>query len=384
MGLLMSNSRRGFLRSAGAGILAGALPGSFGGAATATESGSASSNREAGVILLNNNENAYGPSPKVLSRIQEALAASNRYPSSDAELASRLATAHRVTTENVLLGCGSTEILRAATCALLAPGKTLITAAPTFEAMAAYAKTSGATILAVRLDHEFSHDLPAMLERVDESTSVIYICNPNNPTGSITPRAAIERFVAGLRKDIVVVVDEAYHHYTVRSAMYSSFLDNPIVDDRLLVLRTFSTVYGLAGLRIGYGIASTRLAARIRPFLTDVGVNELATQAALAAIDDDDGLRLAVKRNANDRQEFFNQAMARMLKPIDSKTNFVMMDTHHPAQIVIEHFRTNNVILGPYYPQMDRCIRVSLGTPAEMTRFWQVWDLLPDSNGVTM
>ena len=198
------------------------------------------------------------------------------------------------------------------------------------------------------------------------------------------PASSIEAFLGKLPPDVVVVIDEAYHHFAGRSLLYSSFLDQPVADNRVVVLRTFSKAFGLAGLRIGYAIASPELSARLQSRVTDSGVSELGLQAALAALDDDEGLQLAVKRNADDRQEFFNQAMARMLKPIDSKTNFVMMDTHHSAAEAIEHFRKNNVLIGRAFPPLNGHIRISLGTRQEMDEFWKVWDMLPYSHGMKM
>ena len=320
----------------------------------------------------------------VQARLEKSLTRANRYPVSSDVLAARLAAMHQVSSERVLLVCGTTEIIRVLAARLLEPHHSVITASPTYEAMSDYAHVYGARSVAVPLTHDFSHDLDAMLTREDRSTTLIYICNPNNPTGSITPRRSIEKFLAKLPRRIVVVVDEAYHHFVPRSSMYSSFLEEPISDDRLVVLRTFSRVYGLAGLRIGYAVSSSQLGARLMPHITKTGISEVGLQAAIAALDDKEGLRLAVKRNADDRQEFFNQAMLRMLKPIDSKTNFVMMDVHQPADGVIEHFRKNNVLIGRAFPPMNNHIRVSLGTREEMLAFWKVWDLLPHAHEMKM
>jgi len=276
------------------------------------------------------------------------------------------------------------EITRAVAACVLGPSKSVITASPTFEAMADYAQGYGAQVIAVPLDHEFAHDLDGMLARVDATTAVIFICNPNNPTASITSRQVIERFLSQVPKGIVVVVDEAYHHFAPRSAMYKSFLEEPFPNDQLVVLRTFSRLYGLAGLRVGYAVASAEFAKRVQAHITKAGISEIGLQGAIASLLDEQGIRLAVKRNADDRQEFFNQAMARMLKPIDSKTNFVMMDVHHPAVEIIEHFRKNNVLIGRGFPPMNTHIRISLGAPDEMHEFWRVWDLLPFSHGMKM
>jgi histidinol-phosphate aminotransferase len=331
-----------------------------------------------GAIHLNSNENSYGPSQKTLEAIRAAVGTANRYPfRSCDELTERIANFHAVRSEQVVLGCGSTEILRIASQALLGQAKTLLQASPTFEAIEYYARSTGAEVLSLPLTHEYAHDLQGMLGRAKASTTLVYICNPNNPTGSITPRKDLEDFIAKLPATTFVLIDEAYHHYAGVSDAYISFLDHPLHDERIIVSRTFSKVYGLAGLRLGYCITSLETARRIRPYSTSNNVNSIVARAGIAALDDQDAAKEFVKRNTDDRQEFYNQANARMLKPIDSHANFVMMDTHRRAQSVIEHFRQHNVLIGRRFPDMDKHIRVSLGKPPEMLEFWRVWDLLP-------
>src|SRR5262249_32811535 len=131
-----------------------------------------------------------------------------------------------------------------------------------------------------------------------------------------------------------------------------------------------------------YGIASPATAQRMNAYLTANNVNCIAVRAAMAALNDTESVTDFVKRNMDDRQEFFNQAMARMLKPIDSHANFVMMNAYHPAEELIEHFRKNNILIGHRFPAMDSYIRVSLGTPEEMREFWRVWDKLPFAKGM--
>jgi len=133
------------------------------------------------------------------------------------------------------------------------------------------------------------------------------------------------------RSGLFVVIDEAYHHYAGTSGMYASFIERPLDDERVIVVRTFSKVHGFAGLRLGYAVGSPQIIQRMRKFATEDNVNAIVTQAAAAALDDTDGVHDVVRRNANDRQEFLNQAMARALKPIDSHANFVMMNAFHPA-----------------------------------------------------
>ena len=376
-------SRRDFLRI-GAGVVTAAIPWQLAaGGRPSLESVPVGT--DDGFILLYSNENAYGPSAKVLGAITSAAQSANRYPRLHYNsLTEKIASVHHVSPDRVLLGCGSTEILRMAACAFLGKSKQLIHASPTFEAIEHYAASVDSEMISVPLTPAFAHDVEAMLGRVGPSTALVYVCNPNNPTASLTPRKDLERFISRLPASTLIILDEAYHHYAGSSGMYGSFLDHPVDDQRVIVLRTFSKVYALAGLRLGYAVASPKVIQQMRRFATQDNVNVIATQTAFVALDDDEGINDFVQRNANDRQEFFNQAMARGLKPIDSHANFVMMNTFHPAQDVIEHFRKNNILIGRQFPPMDTYIRVSLGRPEEMQAFWQTWDLLPWTKNLMM
>jgi histidinol-phosphate aminotransferase len=354
---------------AAAGIAARPLTG-FSSAATFKE--------DNGLVRLDNNENAYGPSKKVANAIQSSIEGVNRYPlMEDHSLAERIADVHSVKPEQILLGCGSTDILRMAAFAFLDNGKQLIQASPTFEAIENYARAASSEVISVPLTRRFFHDLDGMQARINASTTLVYICNPNNPTASLTPRKDLEDFIGKLPASTFVVIDEAYHYYAGQSGMYASFIDHPLDNERVIVTRTFSNVYGLAGLRLGYAVAAPNTIQKMRQFACRDNINSIVAQVAFFALDDADGVNDFVRRNMDDCQEFFNQAMARALKPIDSHANFVMMNTWHPADDVIQHFRKNNILIGPSFPSMSTYIRVSLGLPDEMRRFWQVWDMLP-------
>jgi histidinol-phosphate aminotransferase len=377
----MMISRRNFLRfsAAAATVIRCALPE----ASAANTFEPSPFDQNSGLIRLNSNENAYGPSVAVTKAIESAVGSSNRYPRMQYEaLAERIANAHKVKPEQVLLGCGSTEILRAAACAFLGTSRQLVQAWPTFEAIGYYAGVAGAKVASVPLTSAFAHDLDGMLMQARASPGVVYICNPNNPTASLTPRKDLETFIGKLPPSTFVVMDEAYHHYAGHSVMYASFIDRPLDDSRVIGVRTFSKIYGLAGLRLGYAIGSPGTIQQMRKFVTQDNVNAIATQAAAAALDDTEGVHDSVQRNANDLQEFFNQAMARSLKPIDSHANFVMMNTFQPAEQVIHQFRKNNILIGRRFQPMETYIRVSLGLPQEMLAFWKTWDSLPHANVV--
>jgi len=373
----MTRSRRDFLNSVGIGIAAGA------GLHWPSQSPWSAQSDE--FIHLDSNENAYGPSAKVAVAIRSAAGTVNRYPFRKyAEITERIAAFHRVQPEQVLFACGSTEILRIAACAFLGRERQLVQARPTFEAIQNYANSVRSEVVSVLLGKGFSHDLDGMLARVGPSTGLVYICNPNNPTATITPRQDLVSFIGKLPATVKVLIDEAYHHYVGESGVYGSFIDHPLNDDRLIVTRTFSKVYGLAGLRLGYAVASPNVIEKMRTFLTEDSLNSIIAEVIGVALEDIDGVRDFVKRNADDRQEFFNSSMVRRLKPVQSSANFVMMDVQHPVEEVIEHFRNQKILIGRHFPPLDTYIRVSFGMPDEMRAFWRAWDLLPWSKTLMM
>ncbi len=373
----MDLSRRNFLQSVGIGAGAAAL-GSLPIESAFAWAEPRRASHPDGPILLNSNENAYGPPEKVKLAMQGALSLANRYPDHQYdELVSRIAKLHDVKLPQVLVGCGSTEILRVSADAFLAPGKKLLQAAPTFEALSWYARSRGAETVSVPLTASFAHNLEAMLAQVDSSTGLVYICNPNNPTASLTPRNDLDAFLRKLPAGVMVLMDEAYHHFAGDSPDYASYLDKKLDDPRIIVARTFSKIYGMAGIRLGYAVAAQETIQRMRPYQLQDNVNQVAARAGVAGLDDAATIRADIARNAADRKEFFAQAAARMLEPIPSFTNFAMMNASRPVTEVIAHFKKNNILVGRRFPAMESYVRVSLGTPAQMREFWRAWDMLP-------
>jgi len=368
----MKVSRRRFVSAIGP-TAAMALSGMGSGVATSFAAGGAAANSS--IIRLDLNENPYGCANSVLEAIKTAAPEANRYPRmEDALLRERLCRLHSVKPSQIVLGSGSVEVLQSAVSALLTPRNNVVVPYPTYDAVASQAKLLGAEVREVRLAPSWSHDLNAMRARVDEQTRLVYICNPNSPTSSITPRKEIDAFLASLPGNVSVLIDEAYYHYVNPSGFYSSYIEEPSRNRRVIVVRTFSSLYGLAGMRVGYAVASPEVASLIQARLTPHGVGSLAARAALAALDDDAWVQTCVRKNADERQEFLNQANARMLKSIDPNGNFAMLNVMSPAEGVIEHYAKNGVFLAPKFPPLDKYVRVSFGTPEEMKRFWHVWD----------
>lgn len=392
----MSVSRRKLLRDIGVGAIVGAAAPALRGfpATSATEVPWANSvaadqlsrvATAADPVLLYRNENPYGPSEKVLAVLRESVASSNRYPRTEYDsLIGKLAAQHNVKPEQIVLGCGSGEILGMAALAFLKPGKKLVQAAPTFPSLGKLAQGAGVEVASVPLNKRYEHDLAAMEDAARDSTGLVYIVNPNNPTGTITPRKDIEAFIGKLPSDVIVLIDEAYHHFVTPNTAYESFLERHFDDPRIVVSRTFSKIYGLAGMRIGYAVAAPELAKKLPAGFPNWSVSVVSARAASAALDDVDYVRLGIKRNTDDRQEFMNQVNARMLHAIDSQANFVMVNPMRPPDEVIEHLKKNHILIGPKYPVLDKYIRVSLGTPGEMQAFWRVWDLMPSTGKMAM
>ncbi len=384
----MSLSRRQVLRGIGTGIVGASVAPSIAGACTPTVAGTSwpleGTNDSGGPIRLHRNVNAYGPSHAVIAATRKAaLTLANRYANEETEqLRNVIADRHRVPADHVVLGCGSSEILRVAAKAQLRSRAKLVMASPTFEWFTTYSRHSGMEIVTVPLTKYYAHDLDAMLARCGSDPALVYICNPNNPTGTLTRSRDLEAFVRKLPATTRVVIDEAYHDYVSPSADFASFLDRPLADPRVIVTRSFSKIHGLAGLRIGYAVLVPDTARRLRLHELEDSVNVVSANAARIALTDDEHVATSLARNADDRQEFFNAANARMLRVIDSQTNFVMLDTGRPAAPVVDHFLKHNVVLPPPFAGFAHHIRVSLGTPGDMRAFWHVWDLMPGGGHV--
>jgi histidinol-phosphate aminotransferase len=373
-------SRRSALRQFGVGAVMTALPSMA--HAARLPSSSAAARRESdgkpGPIRLDLTGNCRGPSPRAIAAMQDALGAVLRSDEELVRLREAIARHHRVDPSQIVLGCGSGEILRMAAASFTGPGKTLVVADPTCPLVTQYAVRGGARVVSVPLRANYAHDLSAMAGAIDGATGLVYICNPNNPTGTLTRRQDLEAFLRRIPGTPVIVIDEAYHDYVEPTPDTVSFLDQPFDDERLMIVRSFSKLHGMDGMRVGYAVTTSRLASLAGYSALEDNVNVIAARGAAAALDDDAYVRHSVDLTSNERQEFVNQAYARMLPNIDSVSNFVMLDTLRQVGRVLDFFRGHGIILAPPVPPpFDTHLRVSLGTPSEMQEFWRVWDLMP-------
>ena len=328
-----------------------------------------------GEIILNSNENAYGPFPSAMKAMQDGLRYAHRYPDSHYDaLYEGLAKHHSVKPENIWIGCGSGDVLRMAADEFTGPDRPLVMGAPSFEELGMYAQRIGADIVKVPLRaSDQAHDLERMLAAARGRPSLVYVCNPNNPTASLTPRHEIEQFLKTLPSNATVIIDEAYHHF-VTDASYKSFADNSADDPRVIVLRTFSKIYGLAGMRIGYGISHPQTIEKLAKHYVYDNPNVVGTIGAIASLQDSTALATASKRIIDDRNRFVAEAQKRKLKVIPSQANFVMFDSGKPVRQAIDFFKKQNVLIGRPFPPYDTHVRISLGLADEMQAFWRVWD----------
>lgn len=332
------------------------------------------------IISLHLNENPFGCFPSVTAAMKASIDTAHRYVENMGRgvLWKEIAAHHSVQPEEVLMSPGLGPLLTTIAETFLGPKTKAITAHPTFDFFKIFAEARGSEVSQVPLKKDYSHDLDAMLAQVDASTKLVYICNPNNPTGTITPRSQIEEFIQKLPADVYVFIDEAYHHFALGSKDYVSFIDTPIIDDRVIVGRSFSKVYGLAGMRLGYIVSTPKTIARISKLSPIAPLNHAVICGGSAALKDETALQEMIQKIEAVRNEFYAQAKARSLDYIPSYANFVMLGTGgRPVQDIIKHFKVNNINIGREFPLMPLHVRISLGLPEQMERFWRVWDTLP-------
>lgn len=360
-------SRRGFARILSASAAYAALRPSISMSAPALRLISTMS-ETATLVRLSSNENPYGPSPMALKAMTEAFSIAWRYPDEhEQSLANAIAKLHAVSNEHILLGDGSGEILKVAAAAFTATGKKLVVGNPTFEAILTYASVAKADVVRIDLKPDYAHDLPKMLAAATDA-GLVYICNPNNPTASITPKDQVRTFLARVPRKTMVLIDEAYHHY-VESNDYESVI--PLVRQypNLIVARTFSKIYGMAGLRCGYCIARPELIQRMRSQQMWDSVNIMALVAAAASLEDSEQVEQGRKRNSEVKKFVYSELDRFGFKWIPSQANFLMIDLRREVKPVIAAMRERNVQVGRVFPALPSFMRVTIGTRPQMETF---------------
>src|SRR5438067_10201161 len=320
----------------------------------------------AGIVRLSANENPYGPSLKAHQAMQNSFDMCCRYPDeANNVLIQGLAKLNGVSHDQIVLGDGSSEILKLGAETFTGPtqGK-LIAADPTFEAILEYAKANGADVVKVPLTSSFAHDLSKM----GAQKGLIYVCNPNNPTASITPKNDLRGFIEKTPRETIILVDEAYFHYA-DSPDYESVI--PLVKDHpnLIVARTFSKIYGMAGLRCGYCVAQPETIKRMHPFQMWDSVNIMALAAASASLDDVDQVNNG-RKLTSEAKSFTTSELDKMgYKLIPSQANFIMFDCKRPVVPIINAMKEKNVQVGRLFPALPNHMRLTIGKKSGMEAF---------------
>ena len=320
-------------------------------------------------ILLNFNENPYGPTPKALEALATCGRVAARYPdAAHKRVQEVLAQMHGVKRENVVLGCGSTEILRAADTAFLAPGQSIVVAETTFEAVLKYARATRATPVLVPMTPDHRHDLVKMAAACTSKTGLVYVCNPNNPTGTIVTRDELADFIQRVPPTTLILVDEAYFHFA-ENPQYASVIDWIGKYPNIVVARTFSKIYGMAGMRLGYAVGSKEnVAAMEEQIMRDSG-NAAVLSAALASLADQDHVASCRARMNATRQWLVEQLTKDGRTFVPSEANFMMIDMGTDVAPIIERFESRNILVGRRFPSMSNYLRITIGTQPEMEAF---------------
>lgn len=325
---------------------------------------------EAPLIRLGSNENPLGVPESARRAIVEALVDGNRYPRENkTAVHARIAARHKVGVENVVLGNGSAEILQMVVQALTVKqrGARVVIADPTFEDVEKTALTMGAELIKVPLRADHSHDLERMQAATAGATGPVlaFICNPNNPTGTLTSCDAISQWINSAPSNVWFLVDEAYFEFVTEPG-YRTFIPDALAKPNVMVCRTLSKIYGLAGIRLGYAIAHPQTAREITAFGAGTNINHLAIAAGIACLDDDEYVRRSLKLNA-DGVKFVYRTLDQLgLAYLPTHANFVMHRINGDLSSYITKMLEQNIRVGRAFPPMTTYNRVSIGLPSEL------------------
>lgn len=322
------------------------------------------------VVKLASNENLFGTSPKVIEAVKKAADTINFYPDGSCfYLREALAKKFGVAPETVAIGSGVDELIRLLCVSVLGPGDEVVFAHPSFVMYKISSMVAGASLIAVPLKETYNHDIPAMLERVTDRTKILFTCNPNNPTGTIIKKADIEYLMKNVPDHVLVVFDEAYYEF-VTDSDYPQTLEYFKEGRNVVIFRTFSKVYGLAGLRVGYGFFPAELNDILHRVRNPFNVNLLAQVAALAALEDEETARKVIELTCQGRDYLYKELDKMGLAYATSEANFILVDTGLSSQKVFEELMKKGVIVRPgAFLGFPTCIRVTIGTQRDNERF---------------
>ena len=320
------------------------------------------------IILLNSNENAYGPSSKVQKAMASSVSLSNRYPDEEVPaFKKKLAAFWNTGAENIIMGAGSSEILGLVSLHLSKQKGNVITAEPSYKVWNSQAEQYGLNFIRIPLNEDRKLDLDKMLAAVNADTRMVYICNPNNPTGTFVDHAKLQSFVAECSKKCFVLVDEAYTEFAGLPTLSPEAAVNP----NILVAKTFSKIYGLAGARAGYGIShpdTIKKISSLQPW-ADIAVSQVTAAGASSALDDQEFVKFCKQKTAENRELVYTCLKEQKLDYIPSFTNFILFNIDSLKCDLSEAMQKKNIMVQYRDHFAGKWCRVSMGTTEEMKAF---------------
>ncbi|HET8667493.1 MAG TPA: histidinol-phosphate transaminase [Terriglobales bacterium] len=333
--------------------------------------------KESGVkcIKMASNENPFGPSPRAVAAMREAAAEVHLYPDNDAtDLRNELAAHNNLAPDQVLVTGGSTQFLDIIGRTLLAPGMNAITSERSFIVYPIVTRSAGGELIQVSMRGD-TFDLDGILSSVDENTRIVFIANPNNPTGTMLDPGTLDRFMDRVPEYVTVVIDEAYYDFAQyfslkRGLEYSHSLDYVRQGRNVAVLRTFSKTHGLAAVRCGYGFGPAELIRYLSKLRTAFSVSSIAEAAALAALRDEDHIRKSLDNNAAGSAFLTSKISEMGFRVVPSWTNFIYIELNEDAAALAKRMQEEGVIIRPLTVWgAPRAIRVTVGTPEQNEQF---------------
>ena len=319
---------------------------------------------------LSSNENCWGPPESVMKAMNNAWKYSNRYGYPDANIVGEIAKHHGVKPENILLTAGSGEVLDVVGTTFLPAGKKVLGVTPSYGSVYQHATSIKSEAITLPLDKDYRQNIPALIKAANANAAqlgFVYMCNPNNPTGVIVTAKEIKQLLDGIPAGMPVLIDEAYHHF-VDNPEYATSVPYVLEGRPVIIARTFSKIAALAGMRLGYAIASKEIIAKMRPYSMG-SINALVKHGGVAALKDT-ASQANVKKMVTDlRKKTTSELNAYGYETIPSETNFFMVNIGREIQPVIQEFLAKKVMVGRPFPPMTTHMRVSIGTADEMARF---------------
>ena len=391
----MTVSRRGFVSGVAAAVgylglgpnvdvFAQNRPQGAAGAAPRARAGAAADDWDS-FAHLSSNENCWGPPESVMKAMNSAFKYSNRYGYPDGGLVQEIAKHHGVKAENILLTAGSGEVLDVVGTTFLPAGKKVLGVEPSYSSVYQHATSIKSSAIKLHLGKDYRQEIPELIKAANAHASelgFVYLCNPNNPTGLIVTKQEIKQLLDGVPAGMPVLIDEAYHHF-VDSPDYATSVPYVLEGRPVIIARTFSKIAALAGMRLGYAVASKENVDKMRPYSMG-SINALVKWGGVAALKDT-ASQASIKKMVIDlRKKTSAELVAYGYDVIPSETNFFMVHIGREVQPVIDEFRAKKVLVGRPFPPMTQHLRVSVGTAEEMTQFVSAFkDIFPAKGKTT-